>query len=344
MKRYKKPGDIRVGVIGYGGAFQMGKYHFEDARRVGMTPVAVAEPLRERRRAAEDEIDGIQTFRTISDMLNKTDVNLVCVLTPHNMHARHALQCMRAGRHVICEKPFAITTRECDALIREARKKDLFLTVHHNRHWDGVIVQAVKHIREKNAIGDVIRVDIRAGSYGKPGDWWRSSKSMSGGILYDWGVHLLEYALQIVDSDVVEVSGFAHHGIWNTQSKWGQDTNEDEAAATIRLRNGTMITLSFSALELNPKPGNVEFTGTQGTYVLNGQTYEMIRQKGKRRIVTQGQNPPDDWTRFYQNVTDHLINGKKLVITPEWARRPVHIVDLAGQSAKLGRALKAKYP
>jgi len=321
----------------------MGKYHFDVARRVGMTPVAVAEPLVERRRAAHQENEGIQTYSTISAMLNKTDVNLVCVLTPHNMHGRQALQCMRAGRHVICEKPFAITTRECDAMIREARKKDLFLTVHHNRHWDGAILQAVKHIRENKTIGDVFRVDIRAGKYGRPEDWWRSSKSMSGGILYDWGVHLLEYALQILDCDVLEVSGFAQNGIWRKQSKWGKDANEDEAAATVRLRDGSMISLNFSALELNQKSGNVEFTGTRGAYVLNGQSYEMIQQKGKRRVVTQGQCPPDEWIRFYENVTDHLVKGSKLVITPEWARRPVHIIDLAGQSAKLGRALRTKY-
>ena len=61
------------------------------------------------------------------------------------------------------------------------------------------------------------------GGYNKPGDWWRSSKSVSGGILYDWGVHLLEYSLQIVDSDMAEVTGLAKRGFWAPQTKWKAD-------------------------------------------------------------------------------------------------------------------------
>ena len=67
--------------------------------------------------------------------------------------------------------------------------------------------------------------------YGKPGDWWRTSKSISGGILYDWGVHLLEYALQLIDSEMVEVAGYAKTGFWAKETKWKDDTNEDEAIA-----------------------------------------------------------------------------------------------------------------
>ena len=141
----------------------------------------------------------------------------------------------------------------------------------------------------------------------------------------------------------MEVCGFAHQGVWNKQLKWGKDTNEDEASASIRFRNGAVITVRFSSLELNPKPGIVEFTGTRGTYVINGQKYELIQQKGRRRVATEGTNPPDDWKMFHKNVADHLVRGKKLVITPEWARRPVHIIDLAWQSAKAGRALRVKY-
>ena len=51
------------------------------------------------------------------------------------------------------------------------------------------------------------------GGYSQPGNWWRSSNTISGGILYDWGVHLLEYSMQLIDSPVTEVSGFAHRGV-----------------------------------------------------------------------------------------------------------------------------------
>jgi hypothetical protein len=66
-------------------------------------------------------------------------------------------------------------------------------------------------------------------------------------------------------------------------------------------------------------------------------------RNGQSLTVEEGKHRPDEWHRFYQNIADHLTKGTKLVITPEWSRRPIHIIDLAVQSAKKGRALAAKY-
>ena len=110
MKRFAKASDMKVGVIGYGGAFNMGKAHLNEMKRAGMTPVAVAEIDPQRLEVAKTDFPGIKTFATASAMLKESDVNLVTIITPHNTHASLALQCLRAGRHVVCEKPLAITT------------------------------------------------------------------------------------------------------------------------------------------------------------------------------------------------------------------------------------------
>jgi predicted dehydrogenase len=270
-------------------------------------------------------------------------VNLVAVITPHNSHARLALQCLRAGRHVVCEKPFAVTTAQCDAMIREAAARDLLVTAYHNRHWDGCILEAVDQIRRKKVIGDVYRIEAHMGGYQKPDAWWRSSRSISGGILYDWGVHLLEYALQLVDSEVVEVAGFAKEGYWAPQTAWKDDTNEDAACATVRFRNGAWLTLTVSSLESNPKRGMLEVTGTAGAYIMEGGAYEIIRRSGGQTTTVTGLNRKGEHDQFYRNIAAHLVRGTRIVITPEWARRPIHILDLACRSARLGRALRAKY-
>ena len=211
MSSFKTPEDIKVGVIGYGGAFNMGRQHLTFMKKAGMTPVAVAELDETRLKVAREEFPGIETYTSVSDMLEKSGVNLVVIITPHNTHADLALQCLRAGRHVISEKPLAITTEECDAMIREAAKQDLLLSTYHNRHWDGCILKALEQIHSRKVIGEVYRIEAYMGGYNRPGDWWRSSKSISGGILYDWGVHLLEYSLQILQSDIVEVTGVRAH-------------------------------------------------------------------------------------------------------------------------------------
>ncbi len=342
MKRFKRAKDIRVGVVGYSGAYNMGRKHLLEMASAGMTPTAVAEVVPERLAAADQDFPGIETYPSLTAMLKKSAVNLVAFITPHNTHAPLALEALRAGRHAIIEKPMAVTTAECDRMIAAARKKRVLVSTYHNRHWDGCIVNAVRKIRS-GLIGEVFRVEAHMGSWGNPGDWWRASRSISGGILYDWGVHLLEYALQLVDSDIAEVSGFARTGFWAPKTRWKGDTNEDEGFAVVRFKSGQWITLCISQVDSNPKQGNLEVTGTKGSYVFGGRTWEAVTHDGDDTVRTSGGNPKSEGWRFYKNVADHLVRGKKLIITPQWARRPIHILDLAAQSARQGRALRAKY-
>ena len=342
MKRFKKASDIKVGVVGYGGQFNMGPTHLSEMRGAGMTPVAVADTDPTRLQVAEKDNPGIETYCSLGVMLRKSDVDLITIITPHNTHAKLALQALNTHRHVVCEKPLAITTAECDRMIAAAKANRAVITTYHNRHWDGCILQAVKAIR-RGAIGQVYRVEAHMGRRGKPGNWWRASKSISGGVLYDWGVHLLEYSLQIIDGDVVEVAGFTQDGFWASKTAWKADTNEDEAFVTVRFAGGKWVTLCMTSLDSRPKKGLLEVTGTRGTYVFDGGSWEMTTHRAGATVTTSGKNPPSEGRRFYKNVADHLVRGTDLVITAGWARRPIHIIDLACRSAKLGRALKAKY-
>ncbi len=342
MKRYKRASDIKVGVVGYGGAFNMGRVHLQEMRKAGMTPTAVAEIDPARLAVATQDFPGIETYSSLPAMLKKSKVDLITIITPHNTHAPLALRALKAGRHVICEKPMAITTAECDAMIAAAKKSGVVLSTYHNRHWDGPIRNAVQHIRS-GLIGDVVRVEAHWGSRNKPGDWWRTSRTISGGILYDWGVHLLEYSLQIIQSDIIEINGHAKNGYWAPQTNWKKDSNEDEAFAGVRFRDGQWLTLLISTLESNPRRGFLDITGTEGSYVLDWKYNEHVQRNGAKSKIRKFRNPRHEGWRFYQNISDHLTKGAKLVITPEWARRPIHILELAGLSARKGKALPAKY-
>ena len=343
MKSFYKVSDIKVGVVGYGGAFNMGKAHLSEMKKAGMTPVAVAELDPARLVAATQDFPGIQTYRSLTEMLKKSDVHLVAMITPHNTHAALGLEALRAGRHVVCEKPMAITTGECDAMIAAAKKAGVIVSTYHNRHWDGAILQGTKNITRERCVGDIVRVSAHMGSRGQPGNWWRSSKTMSGGILYDWGVHLLEYSLQLIQSEIVEVSGFAKRGYWGPRTKWKADAIEDEGYAVVRFRNGVSLTLLISQIDSNPQRGFLEVTGTEGSYLFDWGANELIRREANVITTTSHRNPANEGWRFYQNIADHLTKGTKLVITGEWARRPIHILDLACQSAAKGKTLPAKY-
>lgn len=344
MAMFKKAADIKVGVVGYGGAFNMGRHHLNEMKRAGMTPVAVCEVDAARLKVAEEDFPGIETYSSVDAMLKKSDVNIVTIITPHNTHATIALKCLNAGKSVVCEKPLAITTAECDKMIAAAKKNKCIISTYHNRHWDGCILKALEVIGS-GAIGEVFRIDAHMGSYSQPGDWWRSSKSISGGILYDWGVHLLEYSLQILkDEKIAEVTGVAQSGFWAAKTAWKKDTNEDEAMALVRFKSGKYLTLCMS--HLNPIPSNkwVEVRGTKGSYVFDYDSYDLTTfNKNGDKVVTSGKGVASEGHKLYQNIADHLVKNTKLVITGEWARRPIHILDLASQSVKKGAAIKAKY-
>ena len=268
MKTFAKPREIKVGVIGYGGAFNMGRLHLQQMKAAGMTPFAVCEIDPARLEVATTEFPGIETYSDLDAMLKRSDVNLITHITPHNLHYPLAVKCVKAGKHVVTEKPFVLNTREADALIKLAAKHKVMVSTYHNRHWDGWMLRAKQQIVDKGAIGDVFKVELHVGSYAMPREWWRTSKSISGGALYDWGVHLLEYALQVVPSEVTEVTGFAHSGYWESRAPanwpWKGDTNEDAATAIVRFKNGAFVNLSVSQLERDPASHFIAFHGTRG--------------------------------------------------------------------------------
>jgi predicted dehydrogenase len=228
-------------------------------------------------------------------------------------------------------------------MIAAAKKSGVVLSTYHNRHWDGRILEAVRRIKKEKAIGDIVRIECHMGGYRQPSNIWRASRSISGGILYDWGVHLLEYSLQLIDSRMTEVSGFAHHGYWAPHTDFKLDTNEDEGYIVVRFKSGQWLTLMISAIDSKAKEGWVEITGTKGTYIMDNEHSKILSHVTGDVTTIQFKNPPDEWQRYYNHVRDHLVKGKPLVITPEWSRRPIHILDLGVRSAKLGRALPARH-
>jgi predicted dehydrogenase len=171
-----------------------------------------------------------------------------------------------------------------------------------------------------------------------PGPTWRSNRRISGGILYDWGVHLLEYALQLLPGEITEVSGYAHEGFWAGQpgAPYPHEANEDEAQLVVRLSDGRRINLTITALDASLKPGMMEVVGTRGSFLwLDWQQCQIteLRPTGEK-VVTTVSNRPSEGHRFYENIAAHLTGQAPLIITPEWARRPIPILDRAGQSAR----------
>lgn len=341
MAYFSAKKDISAAVIGY----RMGALHLDQMAEAGMTPAAVADLDEERCAGAKEKYPDIETYTDYTKMLADAKPGFVAVCTPHDTHTDIALDCLRAGAHVCCEKPLAITTEECETMLAEAKKQDRILTAYHNRHWDGGILKALRVIREEKLVGEPVRIEAAMSGHRPPSETWRGSRSKSGGVLYDWGVHLTEYALHVFDDEITEVVCVDHRGYWSDGSIWKDDANEDEATAMVRFRNGGVFVLRLSNIDCDPEPFAVKITCTDGvvSFTPHG-NYRVAVRKGGDTYVSEGKNPDSEWWTFYRNVAAALVGEEDLVITGEYAMRPIHILDLAAKSAREGAAQKPRIP
>ena len=328
-------GTVRSGLLGYGPAFNMGKGHggwINDTP--GMATVAMCDANPARVEAAKQELPNLKGYYTrLDDMLALSDLDLVIDILPHNMHAPTALRCLEAGKNVVLEKPFCITIDEANAMIDTAHARGLMLSLFHNRRWDGDYL-TIHDLIDRGLIGDVYHIECGQGSYSHPGFWWRSDRDISGGVMYDWGAHFLDWILNLVPSKIAQVTGDFQKRVWNAVS------NEDHGQAWIRFENGVTADYWVSSIAALGRPKWL-ILGTKGAIRADWKdeielvSYASgIRQDSKVRVTLPGYGS----VQYYRNVADHLLMGEELIVKPEQARRVIGVIDAAQRSAQSGQS------
>ncbi len=328
---------VRCAVIGYGGAFSMGKHHCQEVVRTeGLELTAICDVDPKRREIAKQDFPGVPTFSSVRQLIEKGESDVAIIVTPHNTHAPIALQCLRAGKSVVIEKPMCLSVKEATQMIDEAQKRGLTLTVYHNRNWDGDFI-ALRRAVESGLIGRIFHIEMWGGDYHRPGTWWRSDKKISGGLFYDWGAHYLWWLLTLVPKRVVSVAGHFH------KLKWDHVTNEDHVEAIIRFDDGTIANLQFSTLGAIPKP-RWRILGTEGAITDAGGRFLATFFVKEMKAQTEIPYAESDWHAFYENLADHFRSGAPLAIAPEKARRVIAIMEMAEKSSRMGgRPLSLPY-
>ncbi len=186
-------------VIGYGG---MGGWHTEHMLKSDVVSLAGIYDIKPER-CALAESRGIRAFASREELLADPTIELVTVAIPNDDHEEVVIACLEAGKNVICEKPVTLSMDSLERMIAAAEKNGRIFSVHQNRRWD-VDYLAMKAIKESGEIGDIINIESRIhGSRGIPSDW-RGIKKHGGGMLYDWGVHLIDQVMNILGFDGIE--------------------------------------------------------------------------------------------------------------------------------------------
>ncbi len=328
-------------VIGYGG---QGAWHAKQILGSDVASLAGifdTNPLRNQ--AAYDE--GIHVYDSIDSMLADPSVEAIVVATPNDSHKELVIQCLSAGKHVICEKPVEMSVAGFDEMESAMCNSGKLFTVHQNRRWD-VDFLAMKEIVASGEIGDILRIESRVhGSRGIPSDW-RCTKAQGGGMILDWGVHLIDQILQIISDPITHVSCTATH-YTNTEVDDGFKLELTFAGGqTAYVEVGTYNFIAMPRFYLQCQNG----TALIEDWRKNAQVARMKAWNEKEVLpvqtaagITKTMAPRDEITldiyeaarpvsdvhNFYRNFCDAMNGRSALLVTTAQVRRVLQVMEAA---------------
>lgn len=340
----------KIGIIGYG---TMGSWHAENVRdRIENLEVACVYDINEEKRKKALN-DGFNICSSAEELLS-SDVDIVLVATPNNFHKDYSIKALKSQKNVICEKPACMNLAELEEVIAEANRQGKIYTVHQNRRWD-VDYDIMKNIIENNMVGKPYQIYSRLFSNRNlPGDW-RTVKDSGGGFLYDWGVHMIDQILCLVDrkpisvytqlkhiyhqevDDAIRVNinfegGLSAHIVadsWTFVNEWRWHISGDDGTAVIYDWGGT----EGKVIKANVK----QVDWTQGcVYTANGLSRSMWprpKSEVEELPLPVSANKPR-WEEFYENVLDAIDGKAEQMVTYDQIRMSMRVIDASFLSAE----------
>ncbi|MEO7800446.1 MAG: oxidoreductase [Ginsengibacter sp.] len=339
---------IKVGLIGFGVGGQV--FHAPLLTTIkGLELISIRASKADQVAAANARYPAAKVVATTEEIFNDDEVNLVVISTPNSAHLPLAAAALNAGKHVVVDKPFTITTKDADELIALAKQKDRLLTVYHNRRFDGDF-DTLKKIIKHGWLGDVVEIESRFDRFRnflKP-DAWREDDQPGAGILYDLGSHLIDQALDLFGlpkavtadlrcqregskvTDNFEV--VLHYDRVKYSMKAGMLVKENLPRFSVFGTQGSFTKYGLDVQEEALKAGLTPLTKTnwgvesEATWGRINTEYNGVHVTGK---VESGVS---NYADFYKNVYNAIANNEPLKVTAEQARNTIRIIELAIQS------------
>ena len=348
---------IGVGVIGYGPLGGMGYHHGLGVTGTdGLQLVAVVDPSVDRRKAAQADFPGVRAYASADDLLGDDDVEVAFVATPPAHHVALTLELLRAGKHVACEKPLCLTVAEADQLMATAAAQRRILTVHHNRRWDPDFV-ALRRAVGAGLLGEIFNVETFVGGYAHPCRTWHSDSAVSGGAVYDWGSHHVDWVLQLLGESPRLVQAHGHKRVWHDV------TNLDQLRVRMTWDDGREAEFFQSDIAAVRRP-KFWVQGTAGTLVGHYRVVTIEHVEPGRGYVARQMHhaeapadlllaryesgygisetrlppAPEQPFAFHRNLADHLHLGEPLAVTPASVRQVIGVLEAARRSTDQGGA------
>jgi scyllo-inositol 2-dehydrogenase (NADP+) len=300
---------------------------------------------RPERHAKLRETYGADIYVDYDDLIGRKDVDVVVVSTTNEVHEDLTVRALNAGKHVVVEKPMALNYESAKRMVQAAKRNKREVIVHLSSRWDREFL-AIRQILGSGVLGDLLSIQARVmmcdefwPSWGIHGmeNPWRIKAQYGGGILYDWGPHLVDQVLLLVGKAPIGVFGILQSGVWTTEV-------DDHFLAVLRFDGQQICQIEVSNNGRINTP-RWYITCTKGTLAVPGKTspfwdeVEMnyLTANGKKEIrKIQFVNVTESGMEggFYDELVPYLKGQKKDFVTMNDGLRSVKILDLIMMSDK----------
>lgn len=330
---------VKFAIIGCG---RIAQRHAEHINNFGKL-IAVCDNVKSKANELAAEY-GAKPYYDIDELLANEEVDVVSICSPNGLHAMHSIKSLKAGFHVLCEKPMAINVHDCGEMIKEAEKanKRLF-AIKQNRF--NPPVEAVKKVIDEGRLGKIFSVQLSC-FWNRNEDYysnsWKGTKDSDGGTLYTQFSHFIDLLYWLI-GDIKEVEAyvgnFAHQGIIEF---------EDTGAIILKFYNGAIGTINYTVNSFQKNmEGSLTIFGENGTVKIGGQyinelEYQNIKDY-KIENLAEG-NKPNNYGNYlgsmsnhdfvYKNLIDVLQNNASISTNAFEGLKTVEIIDKIYAKAK----------
>ncbi len=346
----------KAGIIGYG---TMGSWHAENInKRIDDLEVVGVYDIDEERCALARE-NGLTVYES-AEALIQSGIDFVVIATPNNFHKHYSILAMEMGINVVCEKPACLNCEELEDIIAVSEKTGKLFTVHQNRRFDTDFI-TMKNIIDSKMLGKLYFLDSRLYSNRGSSGGWRSTYEAGGGTLYDWGIHMIDQVLCLIDSepeyvfaqlqsvrfpkvdDVCRVVIGFKNGVraqivadlwcYVNEPRW--HLSGDDGTATIYKwfgKEGQVIKANIK--EVDWQQGCV--------YTPNGLSRTMWPRPKQEIEELPLPLPEKDprWEEYYENILEVLAGKATPIVTHDQIRLSMKVMMAAFESARTNQTVK----
>ena len=338
-------GELQVGLIGYGMAGQI----FHAPVIAAIPPLRLTKIVERRGQTSRERYPWVEVVREAATLFEDQEIELVVVATPNSSHFELARQALMAGKHVVVDKPFTLTSEQAQELIDLARQRNKVVSAFQNRRWDGDF-QTVRQIVQQGCLGRLVEYESHFDRFRNtfsPERAWREEAGPGSGVLFDLGSHLIDQAQvlfglpQMLTADI------------RSQREAGK---ADDQFELILHYDELKVTLKAGLLVRQPGP-RFALHGTEGSFVKYGvdPQEEALKRGRSPREPAWGTEPETRWgvldtqigglhfqgtietaqgcyQAYYENIHQAIRGEAELIVRPEEARNTIRLIELAVQS------------